>query len=330
MLDLGVIGSEVQLKVDDLLRNADKAERAIRDVDRVVDQTSYGSSRSLRQFGRSIDTETQRAETGFSRAGKAAGGMRSIVGGLAGLGIGNLLSTQLMGAAEAANEANKVAAQTDAVLKSTGGSAGVTAQQVSDLAGAISAKTGIDDEAIQSGQNLLLTFTNIADRAGKGNDIFTQATSIMTDMSAAMGGDASSSAIQLGKALNDPTKGISALSRVGVTFTDQQKEQIKAMQATGDLAGAQRVILAELRKEFGGSAEAQATALDKARVYWGNLQETLGNKVLPVMNSLGPAMLAIGPAVQIGGAAAGAAAPHMAALATQARAASLAMLGPGA
>ena len=31
----------------------------------------------------------------------------------------------------------------------------------------------------------------------------------------------------LGKALNDPVKGITALGRAGVTFTDEQKKQIK-------------------------------------------------------------------------------------------------------
>jgi hypothetical protein len=58
------------------------------------------------------------------------------------------------------------------------------------------------------------------------------------------------------KALNDPIKGITALSRVGVSFTQQQKDQIKAMQDAGNTAGAQAIILAELTKEFGGSAAA--------------------------------------------------------------------------
>ena len=78
-------------------------------------------------------------------------------------------------------------------------------------------KTGIDDEAIQSGENLLLTFTNIRNEAGKGNDVFNQATETMTDMSVALGQDMKSRRRQLGKALNDPIKGITALSRVGVS-----------------------------------------------------------------------------------------------------------------
>lgn len=189
-------------------------------------------------------------------------------------------------AMEAATESNKIAAQTEAVLKSTGGAAKVTADQIGDLATAISNKTGVDDEAIQKGQNLLLTFTNLKNGVGKGNDVFNQATKTMVDMGAALGTDASGAAIQLGKALNDPVKGISALSRVGVSFTDQQKDQIKAMVDAGNTMGAQKVILGELNKEFGGSAEAQATAGDKLKVTWGNVQEQIGNVLLPIFEKV--------------------------------------------
>jgi hypothetical protein len=185
-----------------------------------------------------------------------------------------------------ATRRRKVGAQTAAVLKSTGGAANVTAKQISDLATAISNKTGIDDEAIQSGANLLLTFKNIRNESGKGNDIFNQTTSIMTDMAAAMGQEPRSAAIQLGKALNDPVKGISALTRVGVTFDDSQKATIKRMVDTGNTMGAQKIILRELNSEFRGSAEAQATPAEKARVAWGNFQEQIGTAVLPLIDRL--------------------------------------------
>lgn len=147
-------------------------------------------------------------------------------------------------------------AQTGAVLKSTGGAAGVTATQITKLADSIEKKSMLDAEAIQSGQNLLLTFTNIKNGVGKGNDVFNQTTQIMADMATAMGSDPKSSAIQLGKALNDPIKGVSALSKVGVSFTEGQKNVIKSLVESGDTMGAQKVILKELNKEFGGSAKA--------------------------------------------------------------------------
>jgi hypothetical protein len=153
-------------------------------------------------------------------------------------------------------DAQKVMAQTEAVLKSTGGAAKVTADDVSGLAEALMKKSGVDDEAIQSGENMLLTFTKIRNETGKGNDIFNQATEATLDLSVAMGKDMSSSAILVGKALNDPIKGMSALSKAGIQFTAEQKDTIKAMVASGDTMGAQKKILKELETQFGGSAEA--------------------------------------------------------------------------
>jgi hypothetical protein len=186
----------------------------------------------------------------------------------------------------AADESRKIGALTAQVIQSTGGAANVTAQQVGDLAAAIAAKTGVDDEAIQSGQNLLLTFTNVKNVVGDGNDIFNQATQIMTDMSVALGTDASGSAIQLGKALNDPIKGITALTRVGVSFTESQKDQIKTLVQAGDVLSAQKIILNELGREFGGAAEAAATPLDKLQVKVGNLAEDIGSYLIPIVDEL--------------------------------------------
>lgn len=121
--------------------------------------------------------------------------------------------------------------------------------------------SGIDDEAIQSGQNLLLTFTKIRNETGKGNNIFDQATLAMTNLSVAMGKDLSSSAILVGKALNDPVKGVGALSRAGVQFTASQKDTIKALVDSGNVMGAQKMILKELETQFGGSAKAAGQTL---------------------------------------------------------------------
>lgn len=198
----------------------------------------------------------------FSTIERKAGGLGSVLGGALKLGaLGAAAGLAALGSAAALGlssliDHEKVTAQTNAALKSTGNAAGVTAKEIIDLANAIEMKSGMDDIAIQTGQNLLLTFTNIKNRAGEGNDIFTQTTKIMADMSVALGQDASSSAVQLGKALHDPIQGVTALRRAGVSFTEAQMEQIRVMQESGDLMGAQKLILQELQVEFGGSAEA--------------------------------------------------------------------------
>lgn len=181
-----------------------------------------------------------------------------------------------------ASEAEAGVAQLEAVLKSTGGAVGMTADELTGLAGELQKVTKFSDDEVLKGENLLLTFTNI------GKDVFPQATQTMLDMATAMGTDASSGAIQLGKALNDPSAGISALSRVGVTFSDEQKKVIKSLQDTGDMAGAQKVILAELSKEFGGSAtaagETYSGQMARLKNQMGEVSESIGGKILPYLS----------------------------------------------
>jgi hypothetical protein len=242
-----------------ILADAVKAKRALNDTGDDLDKLASRGKSSSSSFTSSL--------------GKMAAGAVSVA----------VVGDAIKDAWQAAEEAAKIARETARVIETTGAAAWISARQVADLAGAISDKTGVDDEAIQSGENLLLTFTNIKNEVGEGNDIFTQATGLALDMSTALGTDLSGASIQLGKALNDPTKGLTALSKAGVSFTADQKLQIQTMQASGDLLGAQKIILGELAKEFGGAAEAAATPLDKLKVKVGNVQEAIGAALIPVV-----------------------------------------------
>jgi hypothetical protein len=195
-----------------------------------------------------------KGQSSLRRFGKIAAG---VAGAAA---FGGLVATVKVGIDEFM-EAQKVMAQTNAVLKSTGGIAKVTATDITTLSSSIMKMTGIDDEAVQAGQNLLLTFTKIRNETGKGNDIFDQATLAMTNLSVAMGKDLSSSAILVGKALNNPIKGMGSLSRAGVQFTEGQKATIESLVDSGNVMGAQKIILRELETQFGGSAEAAGKTL---------------------------------------------------------------------
>ena len=149
-------------------------------------------------------------------------------------------------------------------LISTGMAAGITKNELLLLADSLSQVTTFGDEAIIGAENLMLTFTSI------GKEVMPTAIETVLDMSTALGQDLKSSSVQLGKALNDPINGMTALSRVGVSFTEDQKKVIKSMQESGDVAGAQKVILTELNKEFGGSARA-------ARETFGGALKSLNN-----------------------------------------------------
>lgn len=233
--------------------------------------------------------EIERLNAGLGDKLKSAGRSMTNVGKTATLGLTLPLVAFGKTALDSFGEAQRVAGQTDAVLKSTGGAAGVTAAEIGKLSDKIGGLAAVDNDAVQAGANMLLTFTNIRNEAGKGNDVFNQSLMTLQDMASAMGTDTKSSAIQLGKALNDPVAGVSALSRVGVTFTEQQKKQIAAMVKAGDTAGAQKLILAELNKEFGGSAKAAgdaATPMQKIALQMDDLGEAAGAVLAPMLETV--------------------------------------------
>lgn len=211
----------------------------------------------------------------------------AVAGGAAFAGI----AAFAVGAIKATAEAEQVQAQLGAVLKSTGGIAGVTAKAAIDLSKALQKTTTFSDEAILSTQNLLLTFTKI------GKDIMPEATETVLDMATALGTDTKGAAIQLGKALNDPVAGISALTRVGVTFSEEQKNVIKRLMETGQIAAAQKIILAELNTEFGGSAAAAADTyagkLAQLKNQFNEVQEEVGNALIPILSQLVAMMLPV-------------------------------------
>src|SRR5882757_6749051 len=232
---------------------------------------------------KSVNRATKEHEGMFSSLKENAKGALEVVGAYE---VASKATQFFKSAIEAGREAQKTTAQTAAVIKSTGSAAHVTAKDVEELASSISRKTGIDDDQIKSNENMLLTFTGIRNEVGKGNDIFNQATKTVGDMSVALGQSGKSSAIQLGKALNDPIKGITALRRVGVAFTTDQQKTITSLVNSGHTLDAQKIILGELNKEFGGSAVAQATAGDKMRASWKVMKEELGTKLLPALDAV--------------------------------------------
>jgi phage-related protein len=234
------------------------------------------------------------------KAGKEAGG--ALGGGLLGsvakfagplvaaVGIGEALKSGF----DTLKEGEATSAQLAAGLKSTGNAANTTVGQMNDLSTSISEYSGQTKDSVGKAESLLLTFTNIKN---VGPDkIFDDATTAAANMAARMGGDASSNAILLGKALNNPEKGLTALQRVGVAFTQGQKDQIKAMQDAGNTMGAQKIILGELNTEFGGSAKAAGETLpgmlNRLKTGFSELSATALSAIMPIVGPLLNALLA--------------------------------------
>jgi len=192
-------------------------------------------------------------------------------------------------AVKAFDQQAKAIAQVEAGLKSTGATVGFTSKQLQQMASDLQTKTIFgDEEILKDATSQLLTFTNIA------GDQFARTQSVALDLATRLDGDLKSASIQLGKALNDPIANLSALSRSGIQFSEDQKQVIKSLTESGRLAEAQTVILDELEKQYGGSAEAAAKAgtggLKQLANSFGDLQEEFGKIIMeflpPVIDGL--------------------------------------------
>jgi hypothetical protein len=191
-------------------------------------------------------------------------------------------------------ESENASRQLEQRLRSTGGVAGLTSQELQKYAETLQKTTIFEDDATVAAETLLLTFTKIQ------GPIFKEAIASIQDMSVALGQDLNSSTIQVGKALNDPIAGMTALRRAGVSFTEDQREQIKTLVESGRVMDAQKVILRELQTEFGGAAtaakETLGGALTSLKNEFGNVLENLvgagigGGGVVGGINSLTEAL----------------------------------------
>src|SRR5216684_8141903 len=196
----------------------------------------------------------------------------------------DFLKEQVLDVVKVTMAHQQVEAQLNQVLLSTHDVSRMTAGSLNELADSFSKTTMFSADTVLGGENLLLTFTNI------GKSVFPQATQAILDVSQAMGQDLKSSAIQVGKALGDPLTGMTALQRIGVTFSASEKEQIKTMMAHNDIIGAQKVILKELATEFGGSATAAGKTfggqMDILKNSMEELKIKIGEQLMPVLTTL--------------------------------------------
>jgi Tfp pilus assembly major pilin PilA len=238
-----------------------------------------------------VDGSIKKMEGRFGKLGSiAAKGAARAATNLAAAGavaVG-FLTSQVTAGVRSLEDLERVTNATKGVIESTGGAAGVSAEQIRAMAQALEAVTTADDKVIQGAQNLLLTFTGI------GKDTFPQASKAMTDMAIALAeGDVeaanfSGAAIQIGKALNDPVRGMTALRKSGVSFTEQQQKQIKTLVDSGKTFEAQQIILKELEKEFGKAGEAAGKGfgadMRRAKDAIEDAQQALATGFLPLIS----------------------------------------------
>ena len=191
-----------------------------------------------------ISEETKEANKDLAEMAETTGKVAVAFGAVATAGAAAI------GATIALSEKQELAERrVEQTIRSTGDAAGFTADQIKDMASEMQAATIYGDEDVLGAQNLLLTFTNIKD------DVFPATLKSVADIASVMGTDLNQAAIQIGKAINDPKTGLAGLSRIGITFSEDQKDIIKNLVDMGQTAEAQAMILNTLQEQFGGQAE---------------------------------------------------------------------------
>ena len=196
----------------------------------------------------------------------------------------------MINAARGAEDARIANEKLGNVLSSMGW--GATTDRVSAYAEQLEKTVAVDADVIKATQTKLATFSNLTKTVNKAGGAFDRATVAALDMAAAGFGTAEGNAVQLGKALQDPIKGIAALAKSGVTFTNQEKEKIRTLVESNKMLEAQDMILDAIEKQVGGTAEASASSFDKMKFALAGVSDTFGDMLLPVIDALAPKLAA--------------------------------------
>jgi hypothetical protein len=213
----------------------------------------------------------------------------------AGLAIAGLTAF-LTKAAKGAEEARQANQRLDQVLTSMG--FGETTKRVSEYAEQLERTIAVDADVIKATQTKLATFSELTKTVDQAGGAFDRATLAALDMAAAGFGTAESNAIQLGKALQDPIKGITALAKSGVTFTEQEKDKIKTLVESNQLLAAQDIVLQAIEKQVGGTAEASASSFAKIQFAFAGIADTFGELALPAIDKFAEVMQKVAVFVQ--------------------------------
>jgi phage-related protein len=264
----------------------------------IVPTTSGIGSALTKEFGGAGATGGTAMGGGLMAAAKRFAGPLAAVFGTAAI-VG--FSRKLIEVGEAQATADARTAQIAESMGLFGAETDNVVSRLGDLAAATAQATGVDQNSIKATQAKLLTFKELADTADTAGGAFDRATNAALDLAAAGFGTAETNAVQLGKALNDPIKGMAALSRSGVTFTAEEQERIKTLVESNKLGEAQALILGAIETQVGGTAVATANSSDRMREGFLVVQQALAEKVLPIFDKLAgvivdyvfPAMLTV-------------------------------------
>lgn len=229
----------------------------------------------LNQSQRASVDASNKAISAYESQQEVLGGLRNIAIA-AGAAVGVTMVAGLKASVTLAAEAEQSHLRLAAVLRGTGHAAGLTKADLDGMAEGMKEKLGIDDDALRDSMAVLLTFRNVS------KDSFGQALELSADLAAVMQTDLKSAVLQLGKALENPDEGLTALKRSGISFNETQKDMIKGLVDTGNQAEAMTLIMKTMKEQgLDGVAESMNQGITKATrdagLAWDDLLKSIGN-----------------------------------------------------
>lgn len=234
---------------------------------------------NLKQAEKKTDQSANKMSDSFKKIGT------SIAGVLGGLLAFRTALRFMRDATQLARTQERAFRRLEQQVVSTGKSAGYTANQLQRMAGELQNVSNFGDEDImENAVSSLLKFQSIS------GEVFKDALRLTVDM-AEMTGNLSGAAEMLGRALEDPARGVTRLARAGVIFTAEQQEMIQNFAETNQLAKAQEMILKQVEGIYGGMAKAMVEPTVQLRNVWGDIKEEVGFGFVRATNEAASRML---------------------------------------
>jgi hypothetical protein len=269
---------------------------------------SISTTFTLKFAGAAVERGLERVKSGFKslggvamKIGKSLISPFAVIAAAAGglLAARSLIRTaiELNAIGEAGRAGDRALANVTKQMGLFGDKADDVTKRIIDYADATSRMTGVDGEAIGVAQTKLMTFKEIAKSADVAGGAFDRATMAAIDMASAGFGSAETNAVQLGKALNDPIKGINSLTRSGITFTEKEKAKIATLVESNQMLEAQDIILKAIETQVGGTAAASATSSGKIKASWAQIKDAFAEPMSMGVDSLPGALESVFPKI---------------------------------
>ncbi len=227
------------------------------------------------KLNRTVDATTKKTATATANIQRFGISFRSVIGPV----------VAITGAATLFNRSLSKFAKREAdvkVLTSQLTRLGATSTQIKDLK---KAADELGDATLFSQDDFIQSFNVLSSFRAIAVSSFTEVSEVAANIAQVMGTDVKSATVQLAKALEDPTRGLTALSRSGITFNESQTKTIKNLVKSGNLLDAQALILETVKGQYDDAARAAGTgfagAVDLLAENTDDLTEALGKGLEP-------------------------------------------------